>query len=403
MLTLALRNLFRQKLRSGMTLAAIVVGVVSLILAAGFVHDIYTQLAEAMIRSQSGHVQISRAGFLEAGMRTPEKFIIESPQPIRGQVAAMAQVDDVLARTSFSGLLSNGRTDLAVVGEGIEPDREARLGTYLRIKAGRQLTDKDSYGVLVGDGVANSLNLKPGDQVTLLVSTSGGALNTLDLDVIGIFQSFSKDFDARAVRIPLAAAQNLLDTQGVNTLVIALKDTPATPAVAASLRRSLDPAQLEVKAWYELSDFYEKTVDLYERQFGVLRLIILFMVLLSVANSVNMTVLERVGEFGTMMALGNSRRQTFALIVAESAALGLIGSVAGVVLGIVLAAVISAVGIPMPPPPNSDLGYTARIQIVPTEVALAFAVGMVATVAASILPAWRATRTPVIDALRQNA
>ena len=97
------------------------------------------------------------------------------------------------------------------------------------------------------------------------------------------------------------------------------------------------------------------------------------------------------------------RRHTFGLIVTESAALGLAGSLIGILVGVVLAAAISAVGIPMPPPPNSDLAYTARIQIVPAEIALAFAVGMVATVSASILPAWRTTRTPVVEALRQNA
>jgi putative ABC transport system permease protein len=400
---LVLRNVFRQKLRSAMTLAAIVVGVVSLILAGGFVNDIFAQLAEAMIRSQSGHVQVNRPGFLDAGMRAPEKFLIEAPQPLRQQIEAVAGVDDVLARIGFSGLLNNGRTDLAIIGEGVEPDREARLGTYLRIKAGRQLSDRDAHGILLGDGVASSLKLGPGDQVTLLVSTAGGALNTLDLEVVGVFQSFSKDFDARAVRIPLAAAQTLLDTQGVNTLVVALHDTAATDRVVSAMRHALDSSRFEVKAWHELSDFYAKTVDLYERQFGVLRLIILVMVLLSVANSVNMTVLERVGEFGTMAALGNRRRQTFALIVAESAVLGLAGSLLGVVLGVALAAAISAIGIPMPPPPNSDLGYTARIQLAPLQIASAFAVGVAATVAASILPAWRATRTPVVDALRQNA
>lgn len=403
MFKLPLRNVFRQRTRSAITLMAIAFGVASLVLAGGFVHDTYIQLAEALIHSQFGHVQISRAGFFEKGSRSPDKYAIDQPRPVRQRLEALAEVDDVLARTSFSGLINNGRMDLSIFGEGIEPNRESRLGSYLRIKVGRQLADSDAYGILIGDGVANALKLKPGDQVTLLVSTSGGALNTLDFDVIGVFQSFSKDFDARAVRIPLAAAQTLLGSQGVNTLVLSLKETRVTQAVVNRLRQSLDPKQFEAKAWYELSDFYEKTVDLYERQFGVLRSIILIMVLLSVANSVNMTVMERVGEFGTMMALGDRRRRTFGLIVAESAVLALAGSCIGVVLGSALAAGISAVGIPMPPPPNSDLGYTARIQIVPLELGLAFSVGMVATIAASILPAWRATRTPVVDALRQNA
>jgi putative ABC transport system permease protein len=60
------------------------------------------------------------------------------------------------------------------------------------------------------------------------------------------------------------------------------------------------------------------------------------------------------------------------------------------------------IGIPMPPPPNADVGFTARIRIVPAEVAAAFVVGLIAAVAASIAPAWRITRTPIVDALRRN-
>ena len=56
----------------------------------------------------------------------------------------------------------------------------------------------------------------------------------------------------------------------------------------------------------------------------------------------------------------------------------------------------------MPPPPSSELGYTAQIRVVPSQVALAFMVGLLATVAAALLPARRVTQIPVVDALRQN-
>jgi len=73
-----------------------------------------------------------------------------------------------------------------------------------------------------------------------------------------------------------------------------------------------------------------------------------------------------------------------------------------VILGVVLALIISAIGIPMPPPPSSEIGYLAQIRIVPKEIALAFVVGFAATVAAALFPARRVTRIPVVDALRQN-
>jgi putative ABC transport system permease protein len=402
LLKLALRNVFRQKLRTGMTLAAISFGVVGLILSGGFIRDIYLQLGEALIHSQSGHLQISRTGYFTYGSRSPEKYQMTDAEPLTARVKQAPGVDTVMARVSFSGLLNNGKTDWPIIGEGVEPDAEARLGTFMQIVAGRQLNDKDVFGLTLGDGVAKALKVRPGERVTLLLNTAEGALNTLEFDVVGVFQSFSKDFDARAVRIPLAAARELLGSTGVNTLVVSLKQTQDTDRVAETLRATLQPKEHELRTWVQLNDFYEKTIALYQQQFGFLQAIILVMVLLSVANSVNMTVFERLGEFGTMMALGNRRGHVFRLILLENALLGAIGSVLGVAVGVGLAHLISTVGIPMPPPPNANIGYTAYIQIVPAEIARAFGVGLAATVLAACIPAYRVTRTDVVEALRQN-
>lgn len=402
MWTLALRNILRHRARNAMTLLAIVVGVVGLILSGGFVHDIFKQLGETLIHSQSGHLQISRSGYFERGSRSPEKFLIENDQELRKLATALPEVDDVMGRLYFSGLLNNGRTDLPIIAEGIEPDAEARLGTSMRLSAGRQLTAQDQNGIMVGAGLARAMKLKPGDWTTLVINTRDGALNSLEFEVVGIFQTFSKDYDARAVRLPLSAAQELVATTGINTLVLSLKQTEATETVAAQLTTRLAAPGMEVKTWVQLNDFYAKTVDMYDAQFGVLRIIILLMVLLSVANSVNMTAFERVGEFGTMMALGNTDRAIFNLILTENVLIGLAGAILGTVIGIVLALAISTTGISMPPPPNSDLGYTAHILLVPSVILGAFAVGFIATIVAALLPASRVRKIPVVDALRQN-
>jgi putative ABC transport system permease protein len=402
MLELAVRNLLGRKLRTGMTFGAVCFGVMSLVLSGGFIEDMFIQLGEAVIHSQFGHVQVNARGFFEKGARAPDRFMMDDPGPLKAKIASLPGVVDVMARVSFSGLLGSGRSDRSIIGEGIEPDRERKLGTFIRMGSGRALTDGDRYGIIVGQGVAHAARIRVGDRVTVMVSTSGGALNTLDFEVVGTFRSFSRDYDARAVRIPLAAAQELLNAKGVNTLVVSLAETRETPRIAALLAGQLDPEKYEVKPWHELTDFYDKTVALYDRQFGVLRLIVLLMVLLGVANSVNMSVFERVGDFGTMMALGNRRVDVFRLVMLENVLIGAAGSLAGVIAGVLLALAISAVGIPMPPPPSSELGYMAQIRILPSELALAFVVGFVATVAAALFPARRVTRIPVVDALRQN-
>lgn len=398
----AWRNVFRQKTRSAATLAAISIGVAGLILVSGFVQDIYVQLGDAIIHSQTGHIQITRAGYREARTRQPEAYMIEQPQTLKRQIAENLAVEQVLERVNFTGALNNGKRDLGILGEGIEAGGEATLGTYLRYMEGRSLQDKDTDGIVVGQGVAKSLGLKIGERVTLVMTLAQGAVNTLDFEVVGIFQSFSKEFDARAVRIPLAAARNLLDTKGAHVLVVSLRQTAQTDAVLASLRQLLKAEQYELTGWKTLSDFYEKTVELYERQFGVLRLIILLMVLLSVANSINMTLFERTREFGTLLALGDRPGVVFRLIMLESLLLGVLGAIVGVIFGSGAALLISAVGIPMPPPPNANLGYTAIIRLVPHEIFVAGCIGFLATCLATIHPARRAAKMDVVDALRQG-
>lgn len=402
MFLLAFNNIFRNKARTFLTLAVIIFGVAGMILAGGFVEDIFIQLREATIHSQLGHLQIYRSGYSEYGRRNPYDYMIDDPIQIVDRIAEFPEVSDVLQRVSFSGLANNGRADLNIIGEGVQPDKEARLGTSITIINGRQLTEKDTYGILVGKGVARALQLKPGGYLTLLVSTTDGALNTLEVEVVGVFRSFARDYDNRAVRIPIAAAQDLIGTSGIHSVVVSLDETEATDSVAERMEQEFLVFEYEVKTWYELADFYSKAVDLYRNQFTVLQLIILLMVVLSVANSVNMVVYERVGEFGTLMALGDKQGDIFRLILKENILLGLLGAGLGVVFGVVLASVISKVGIEMPPLPNSEIGYTANIYLVPRVIIMAFGVGLVATLLSALMPAYRVSRLPVVDALRKN-
>ena len=402
-LLFALRNIFRHRARSAATLAAISIGVASLILAGGFVKDIFIQLGEAIIHSQTGHIQITRQGYQEGKIRAPEKYLIEKAVDLKTElVRSVPAVQIITSRLGFSGTLNNGKRDLGIIGEGIEPDLENKIGTYLQFVAGRPLNDTDIDGIVIGQGVAKSLGLKLGDRVTLLATLAQGAVNTLDFEIVGIFESFSKDFDARAIRIPLPSSQTLMDTSAVHMIVVTLEQTESTAEAANKIRHVLSGRNFDTTSWNTISDFYEKTVELYDRQFGVLRLIILVMVLLSVANTINMSLFERTREFGTMQALGDRNMVVFKLIITESICLGLLGAFLGTLLGSTAALAISAVGIPMPPPPNANIGYSALIRLDAISVAAAGSIGFIACVLASIIPARRASKLEIGEALRHG-
>jgi len=400
LLSIAVRNLTRQRTRALLTLASVGFGVASLMLAAGFIDDILAQLRDATIHSQLGHFEVFAPGYVDAGRREPLAHTLADSRTAIAALRAIPGVTTIAPRLSFSGLLSNGRTDATVSVEGIDPVAEHAIGTAMTTIAGNPLGAVSGPAVVVGDGLAHTLNLRVGDSVTVLASTRDGALNTLDAPVAGVFRSPFRDYDERAVRISLRDAQDLVATDSVNSLAVLLRSDASVDEAVAAARQALPAARYDIRPWWSLADFYEATASLYRRQFVVLLTIVAVMVLLGVANSVNMSLHERQAEFGTVRALGYGAGAVFRQIIVESALLGVAAALAGIVLGLLLAWGISAIGIDMPPPPNSDVGYRAAIRVSFPNVALAAAIGILAAVIGAVLPARRLARMPIVDALR---
>src|SRR5262249_54403146 len=157
----------------------------------------------------------------------------------------------------------------------------------------------------------------------------------------------------QALRVPLAAAQRLLHTSAVHSIVVMLDKTEDTDRVRRRLEalfrdKGLD---LEIKPWYEMADFYTKAEVFLDRQFLILKVIIAGVLVLSVLNTRNVSVTGRMGEIGTVMALGYKRSGVVRLFMAGGLVLGLRGAVRGLAAAFAAARLISWVGIPLPPPP----------------------------------------------------
>jgi putative ABC transport system permease protein len=391
----------RQRRRSSTALAAIALGVAAMIIAGGFINDVYVQFADAIIHSQYGHLQIHRKGYTAHGTQRPGEYVIDSPSAVIASARSIPEVRLVLSRLRFVGTANAQGGDLPIVGEGIQSALESRLGTYIEIVDGRALREGDLFAVIIGIGAATALHVRSGARVTLNVVSREGALNSLEFEVVGIFRSQSKEFDEHAVRLPLEAAQELLVTSGINEVVVELGNTPATERVGSQLNARVASEGYEVKTWTELADFYTKTVQLFDRQYGFLQIVLLLMIALSVSNTINAATFERMPEFGTMIALGDRWHDVFRLVLVECLVLGIVGSMLGLIVGCLLALGISAVGIDMPPPPNTHTGYTAYIRIVPSVVASAFLVGTISAALAGLAPSFRIARTPPVEALRR--
>ena len=399
-LALAWRNVVRQRRRSALGLLSVAAGVTAFILAAGFIDWIYWAMREDTIGSRLGHIQIVRDGYFETGAADPFAYLLPENAAKRDQVARLPGVSAVAQRLSVSGLVSLGDTTMSFLGEGIEPAVEQPFERAVVITEGSKLSPDQPQGVIVGQGLARNLGMKVGDSLVLLANTQRGGINAVEVRVLGFFSTVTKAYDDAAVRMPIGVARQLVRASGAHAWVVMLDDTGRTDAMATQIRSLLAGERLEVVPWHQRADFYNKTVALFSKQVGVMKMIIALIIILSISNTLTMSVLERTSEIGTTMALGANRWTTLRRFVFEGLVIGVLGGAIGAVAGIALALIISAVGIPMPPPPGMARGFVGEMRLsVPLVLdALLLAVGT--TLVASWYPAWKASRMVIVDALR---
>jgi putative ABC transport system permease protein len=401
-LRLALRNVLRHRRRSGMALIAIASGVAALILATGFNDWNFWMYRELAIRSQFGHVRVHRAGYSDSGVADPFAYLLPDKAAEREAIMARRHVTVLAPRLSLTGLVSRGESTLSFIGEGVDPSAESDLSRALLITDGENLAANDPNGIIVGRGLADNLGVRVGDVLILLANTSAGGLNAAEVRVRGTFSTVAKAYDDAALRMPISTAQQLLRVAGAHAWVLLLDDTRQTGPIVDALRREFDGKAFEFVPWWQLADFYNKSAALMDRQVSVIKIIIAALIILSISNTMLMSVMERTGEIGTTMAVGATRLQVLRQFLVEGLVLGALGGLAGAVIGSVIGAIVSAIGFPIPPPPGMAREFPGGIRVTPLLVADAFTLAIVTTLLASIYPAWRASRLQIVDALRHN-
>lgn len=403
-LQIAARNLARNRRRALTAFFTIIIGVISLVLADGFIQWIFWAMRESTIQSQSGHIQVMRPGYLSAGAANPYAYLLPENSPQRNVIESMPGVKLVTPRLALNGLISRGETTIAFISEGVDPRKEKELSKALRIIKGRNLDDAATKEVILGNGLARNLDVQPGDTLTLLVTTDRGGINAIEVEVTGIFISTNQAYDDFALRLPINLAQSLVRVNGAHIWLVLLEDTDRTDDYLAQFRSRfpITANKFEFVPWHQHADFYNKTVVLFSQQMDVLRLIIGGIIVLSISNILIMNVLERTGEVGTLLAIGFKRREILLQFAIEGILLGLTGASLGLVIGFGLAELISTIGIPMPPPPGMEEGYIGEILITAEVLASAFLIPLFTTAIAGLYPAWKASNMEIINALRHN-
>ena len=411
---LALRGLTRNRRRSLVTLMAIALGFAAIALFAGYTHNVFEGIAQQSIHGELlGHLTLSKRGMRLEGKLDPERYTLTASEADQITKLLMAEphVKMVAPRLAFSGLISNGKASTIFIAEAIEPAAMEGL------QKGRQSHSSQSGGALdrhakrldptrddvaeLSEGLVNILHLQENGLAAVLVNTLNGQANALDLTVGHTFNTGNAGSNDKFAYVTLAMARNLLDAEGrADRLTILLDDVNQTEAVRQSLLPKLRAAgfDVEIMTWKELSDFYNQVRGMFDMIFGFIFLIVLTVVLMSVANSMGMTVVERTREIGTLRSIGLKRWGVVRLFTTESMLLTVIGCTVGLLITLAVRWGINVAGISYTPP-SSASPVPLLVDLDVGRVVFTFVLMAVVGTLAAYLPARRAAKKPIIDAL----
>jgi len=457
-LSLALRNLLRNRRRSLTTLLAMVIGAITILVFGGYSRNIVLSLQTSYVM-RGGHLQIQRKDYFLFGSGNPAAYGIADYQHVIDVVARDPVLAPMLAvvtpSISLGGIAGNFAAGVSrtILGAGLvvaDRNRMRQWNEYaLPINVPPSaLTGTADDAVVIGNGVARVLELceplavpncprhvkaqaaagadAPADitalaalesrpaapaseaRIELLAANVHGAPNVASLRAVKAERQGFKEFDDMFVGMHLAQAQRLLygsEKPQATAVVLQLVHTRQIPAAKARLAEllatTLQSEPLEVQDFEVLNPFYGQAVGMFAAIFGFMAVLIGAIVLFTVGNTMSMAVMERTAEIGTLRAMGLRRAGIRRLFMSEALLLGLFGAAAGVLAALCVAWLVNHTGLTWLPPGQVDpVPLTVRVWgETPMMIGTAALLALVAVVSAW-WPARRAARMLIVDALR---
>jgi len=404
-LRFAWRNLWRNRRRTWLTVSAIAFVTVLMVFLITLQLGSYDLMVDSSLRVFTSQMQVQRPGYLD---KPQIRNVIPDAERLAQRLRASPALRGigVAVRAQGFALVSSGTRTYGVQVVGAEADHEPDVSTIPRlVKSGRYLSGGVEREVVLGTALARNLNIKVGDELTLLGSAMDGSVAATVLKVVGLFESGVRELDRSMVEVPLRTFQDVFgmgqDAHAIAFLAPELAQLPAMHAAVSGLL----PAEpkLEVLDWERLIPGLKQLIqaDWTTGWFTYVALIVV--VTFSILNTFLMSVLERTREFGIMLALGATPLRIGLLVFMETAMLTLIGLGIGIALGLVVAGYFSSFGFTYPGLKElmGQYGLPGLIypQLSATSILLGPGVILLFVLVAALFPVLRIRKLEAVEAI----
>ncbi len=406
--SMAWRNLWRNRRRTLITLASIVFGVFLAILITAMQDQQWADMIDDAARMGGGHVQLQHEEFRD----TPSlNRTVTGTAALTDTIRTAWDVTAVRERITGNLMLSTAGESFGAGFIAFDPDTESAetLALLDDVAVGEHLSADDKRGILLGEVLAQNLGAEIGDKVVYTATDKTGEITSALCRVRGLVRTGAPSADASLALLPIAPVRATLGyaDDEVTQLAVFLEDQRSTDAAVAALRPAIG-AQAAVLGWDEARRELATFIAMKVGGARVMELLIAILVAAGIFNTLFVSVMERMREFGIMIAIGWTSRRLFSMVMLESLFLGVIGLVLSLVVSAGPYAYLARKGIDVSqviPADQTEIAGVAmntqlRVGIFPESLALILVAAMAAVLLAGVYPAWRAGRAEPIDTIR---
>lgn len=332
LLKLAWRNIWRNKRRSILTLAAVIFAVLMAIGMRGIQLGTYDLNIKTAVELFSGYLQVQVKGYND----TPK--LSSSFTEDNDLASALKNTKDIQAYSSriyADGLISFKDNSRGVAIFGIEPNKEKKVTTFLEnVDKGKFFDSDTSNEIVVGSQLLENLNAKVGDFIVLLAQGFDGSLGNQKFKIVGTVRLGVQELEATVVFMGLKTAQSLLAMKNkVNVIAIKASDLSKLKEIETNLSSQIKNKGLVVLPWNEVNPELQQAIQL-DNVSGILFLgILIVIVAFGILNTVLMSVTERFREFGVVLSIGMPQKKLTYLVYIETMFIAVIGLIFGNLLG----------------------------------------------------------------------
>jgi ABC-type lipoprotein release transport system permease subunit len=328
----------RHKLRSGVVITSIILGMWSAIMVMGLSFGVSSQRLQNAVDTYVSHIQIHHPEYSQ------NQRIADSLDYYTIKSLNLPQGAHSAARSKITGMIASPKQAQGVVLYGIQPEEEKTVtNIHTQIDTGSYFSGAYKNPILIGRKLANKLDVRVRNKVVITFQDADNELISGAFRVVGIYKTTNSGFDEMHAFIPQTSIKRLLGSAPIHEVAITLPDIAQAQPVAEALQQQL-PGTL-VEYWAQISPELGYADDMMEQMLFIFIGIIILALLFGIINTMLMAVLERKKELGMLQAIGMNKQRIFFMVMLETLYFSLVGGPTGLLLGYLSIRYFNATGI----------------------------------------------------------